>query len=105
MENLTTGNRVLPRRNFVLDTGSGGHAVAVAEQVMSKWTFHVEGNIDGELASGEPIHVTPSPIHSLYSTTDASEARYLNGHPKAVLVNFESNSSPAPSLTRTNGGK
>ena len=62
---------------------------------MSKWTFHVDATIDGETASGEPVHVTPSPVHGLYTTTDASEAAYLNSHPKAVLVEFSGGASPS----------
>ena len=63
---------------------------------MSKWTFFISASkIDGETASGEPIHITPSPVHSLYSTTDASEAAYLNSHPKTVLVEFTGGASPA----------
>ena len=67
---------------------------------MPKWTFHVDARIDGETASGEPVHVTPSPVHGLYTTTDASEASYLNAHPKAVLVEYIGPAAPAPSLVR-----
>ena len=67
---------------------------------MPKWTFHVDARIDGETASGEPVHVTPSPVHGLYTTTDASEASYLNAHPKAVLAEYIGPAAPAPSLVR-----
>jgi hypothetical protein len=63
---------------------------------MSKWTFFISAaRIDGETASGEPVHVTPSPVHGLYATTEASEATYLNSHPKAVLVEFSGGASPS----------
>jgi hypothetical protein len=65
-------------------------------QEMSKWTFFISATkIDGETASGDPVHVTPSPVQGLYTTTDASEAAYLNSHPKAVLVEFSGGASPS----------
>ena len=65
----------------------------------ARWTFHIDATrLDGETASGDPIHITPSPVHGLYSTSDPSEAKFLNGNPKAVLVDYNGPAAPAPSL-------